>query len=302
MQQQKEKFTTQKENNTDKNIKAVGVTIAVHALVLLALILGGFSAPPPLPNQDLGMEVNLGTSDDGMGDEQPLNPNPPSADAANASTPQNEPVPSQDNSTQEDIATQDKEDAPEVNKPEKPVEKPKEVAKNLDSKPAKTTKKTSENNPVAVEKPKTAKAVFGGGTFTGNNSGNNANGSNNSTGEGNTGKPGDRGQINGDPNASGYTGGGLGGGKSDFRLNGRSLISRPNLTYDGDESGYVAVNIKVDRSGNVIEATHSLKGSTLSNPRNIATAIRGAKELKYNVNADAPDIQYATIRFFFKVQ
>jgi outer membrane biosynthesis protein TonB len=292
----------QKENNTDKNIKAVGVTIAVHALVLLALILGGFSAPPPLPDQDLGMEVNLGTSDDGMGDEQPLNPNPPSADAANASTPQNVPVPTHDNSAQEDIATQDNEDAPEISKPEKPVNKPKDIAKNLDTKPATTPKKNSENNPVAVEKPQKAKAVFNGGTFTGANSGNNANGTNNSTGEGNTGKPGDRGQINGDPNASGYTGGGLGGGRSDFRLNGRSLISKPSLTYDGDESGYIAVSIKVDRNGDVIQTSHSLKGSTLNNPRLIEIAKKAAKDLKYNVNNDAPEVQFATIRFYFKVQ
>jgi len=58
------------EQDNQKSIKALGVTIGVHALLLVALMFAGFSAPPPLPDQDLGMEVNLGTSDEGMGDEQ----------------------------------------------------------------------------------------------------------------------------------------------------------------------------------------------------------------------------------------
>ena len=117
------------ENNGKKNLQAAGVTIGVHALLLIGLVFASFSAPPPPPNQDLGMEVNLGTTDDGMGDEQPLNPNPPSAAAA-------EPAPAETaaetqkeaNEPPQDIVTQDEEDAPEVKKPEKPVEKPKENA------------------------------------------------------------------------------------------------------------------------------------------------------------------------------
>lgn len=292
----------QEQDTTQKNIQALGATIGVHALLLLALLFAGFSAPPPLPDQDLGMEVNLGTSDEGMGDEQPLNPNPPSNAAPNASAPQNEPAPSQDNAATQDLATQDEEEAPEITKPEKPAEKPKEAPKNLEPKPAKTTKKTSEAPPTPVPPAPKPKAVYSGGTANNANSGNNANGSNNSTGEGNTGRPGDRGQINGDPNARGYTGGGLGGGRSDFRLRGRSLVSRPQPTYDGNETGYIAINIKVDRQGNVISATHSLRGSTLNNSRLIEIAKRAAREIKYNASPDAPEEQFGTIRFYFKVQ
>jgi outer membrane biosynthesis protein TonB len=290
------------ENNTDKQIKAVGVTIAVHALLLVVLFLVGFSSPPPLPDQDLGMEVNLGTSDEGMGDQQPLNPNPPSSGAATASTPQAEATTAKDNTPQQDIATQDEEEAPEVTKPTKPVEPPKEFPKAIDPKPTKTPKKVTEAPPAPAPPAPKPKAVFTGGTSSNANSGNSANGSNSSTGEGNTGKPGDRGQINGDPNASGYTGGGLGGGKSDFRLNGRNLLSRPSLTYDGDESGYVAINIKVDRQGNVIEASYSQKGSTLNNSNYVDRAKTAARALRYSVNSDAPEVQYALIRFYFKAQ
>src|SRR5690606_21006489 len=146
------------------------------------------------------------------------------------------------------------------------------------------------------------KAVYSGGTANNANSGNNASGNNNSSGEGNTGRPGDHGQINGDPNASGYTGGGLGRGRSDFRLRGRSLVSRPQPTYNGNETGYIAINITVDRQGNVIEATHSLRGSTLNNSRLIDIARRAAREIKYNASPDAPEVQFGTIRFYFKVQ
>lgn len=294
------------EKNGKKNIQALGVTIGVHALLLVAFLFAGFSAPPPLPDQDLGMEVNLGTSDDGMGDEQPLNPNPPSA-AAPTPAPAESEAPAAEKVTSEppqDIATQDDEEAPEIKKPEKPVVKPKELPKKLEPKPVKPAKKPVENPPAPTPPAPKPKAVYSGGTHTGANSGNGAQGSNNSTGEGNTGRPGDRGQINGDPNAKGYTGGGLGGGRSDFRLNGRNLISRPTVTYDGTESGYIAINIKVDQKGNVIAATFSMKGSTLSNPQLIDIAKKAAQngQLKYNANPDAPEVQFGTIRFYFKAE
>ncbi|MCW3466840.1 hypothetical protein [Chitinophaga nivalis] len=294
------------EKKVRKNIQALGVTIGVHALLLVAFLFAGFSAPPPLPDQDLGMEVNLGTSDEGMGDVQPLNPNPPGETATEPAT-----APEEANTAAEkdatppaDIATQEDEEAPEIKKPEKPVVKPKELPKKIEPKPVKPAKKPAETPPAPAPPAPKPKAVYGGGSSTNKNSGNSANGSNNSTGEGNTGKPGDRGQINGDPNAKGYTGGGLGGGRSDFHLNGRNLIGRPQVTYDGTETGYVAINIKVDQQGNVIAATFSMKGSTISNPQLIEIAKRAARsgQLKYNANPDAPEEQFGTVRFFFKAQ
>lgn len=295
------------ENNGKKNLQAAGVTIGVHALLLIGLVFASFSAPPPPPNQDLGMEVNLGTTDDGMGDEQPLNPNPPSAAAS-------EPAPAETaaeapkvaNEPPQDIVTQDEEDAPEVKKPEKPVEKPKEIPKKIiEPKPEKKpAKKPAEAPPKPAPPAPKPKAVFAGGTSNNANSGNSANGSNNATGEGNTNKPGDRGQLGGNPNATGYTGGGLGGGRSDFHLNGRSLIGRPQVTYDGTETGYVAINIKVDRQGNVTSATFSMKGSTISNPRLIEIAKKAALsgQLKYSANPEAPEEQFGPIRFYFKAE
>ncbi|SIN87087.1 energy transducer TonB family protein [Chitinophaga niabensis] len=288
-----------------KNLKALGITIGVHALLLVALFLIGFSAPPPLPDQDLGMEVNLGTSDDGMGDEQPLNPNPPAASQPVPSAPQNSPAPDKTEGNTEELATQNEEEAPEVAKPVKPAPKPKEIAKTLDIKPEKTPKPKAVQPPAPTPpapKPK-PKAVFTGGTSNSANSGNSANGSNNSTGEGNTGRPGDRGVIGGDPNATGYTGTpGAGRGASDFNMRGRSLVNRPAVSWDGNETGYVAVNIKVDRDGNVTNATYTIRNSTINNPQAIRIAIDAAKRLKYNASPDAPEEQFGPIRFYFKAQ
>lgn len=288
-----------------KNLKALAVTVGVHALLLVALFLIGFSAPPPLPDQDLGMEVNLGTSDDGMGDEQPLNPNPPAASQPVPSAPQNTPAPDNTEGNTEELATQNEEEAPEVAKPVKPAPKPKEIAKTLDIKPEKKPKPKAVQPPAPTPPaPKPVpKAVFTGGTSNSANSGNGANGSNNATGEGNTGRPGDRGVIGGDPNATGYTGTpGAGRGASDFRLRGRNLVNRPAVSWDGNETGYVAVNIKVDRNGNVISATYTIRNSTINNPEAIRIAIDAAKRLKYNASPDAPEEQFGPIRFFFKAQ
>lgn len=291
------------EQKQQKNIKAAGFTIAVHALLLVGLFMISFSAPPPLPNQDLGMEVNLGTSDEGMGDEQPLNPNPPAASQPAPSVPQNTPAPAEDQGNTQDLATQNEEDAPEVKNPPKPAPKPKEIAKTIETKTEKTPRKPKAVAPPTPPAPQRPKAVFTGGSSNNANSGNSANGSNNSSGEGNTGRPGDRGVLGGDPNATGYTGTpGAGRGASDFRLQGRNLVNRPSVTWDGNETGYVAVNIKVDRQGNVISAAYTLKNSTINNPKAIQIAIEAAKRIKYNASSDAPEEQFGPIRFYFKAQ
>jgi len=48
-------------------------TIAFHALLLACFLFFGFSSPLPPPPEE-GIEVNLGYSDDGMGDVQPVDP------------------------------------------------------------------------------------------------------------------------------------------------------------------------------------------------------------------------------------
>lgn len=55
------------------NIKGIIGTLLFHILVLICFFFLGFSTPLPLPEEQ-GVEVNLGYSDDGSGDIQPLIP------------------------------------------------------------------------------------------------------------------------------------------------------------------------------------------------------------------------------------
>jgi len=55
------------------DIKGIVGTVIFHALVLICFIFFGFTTPLPLPEEE-GIEVNLGNSDEGMGDIEPVNP------------------------------------------------------------------------------------------------------------------------------------------------------------------------------------------------------------------------------------
>ncbi|HOY31185.1 MAG TPA: energy transducer TonB [Bacteroidales bacterium] len=58
----------------EKNdIRGITGTILFHAVLLVCFILFGFTTPLPLPEEE-GVEVNLGYSDDGMGDIEPVDP------------------------------------------------------------------------------------------------------------------------------------------------------------------------------------------------------------------------------------
>src|SRR5947209_7481775 len=79
------------------NKKAIAWTVAVHAFLLLLFVLLRYTiATPPPTVQDLGMEVNLGSSDNGSGNDQPMStqaPAPYQADFVDKSTAQKADIP-----------------------------------------------------------------------------------------------------------------------------------------------------------------------------------------------------------------
>jgi hypothetical protein len=118
-----------------------------------------------------GMEVNLGNSEQGLGEDQPFLPGKPAPSDAQAYTPppKAEPVKEED---VKDIATDDKhEDAPEIKKP--PVVKPKPEATKVPEKQIVKTIPVKNPEPVTNPTPPAPKpkAVFKGvnGTGTGGN-------------------------------------------------------------------------------------------------------------------------------------
>ena len=105
-----------KEKNRAKGI--IG-TIVFHVAILLALIFFGLSTPLPLPGEE-GVEVNLGSSDQGMGFVQEEEP----AERIKETRPP-PPPPEEEEIIEEEIITQEVEEAPviEEEKTEKREEK-----------------------------------------------------------------------------------------------------------------------------------------------------------------------------------
>ncbi|MEJ8844257.1 hypothetical protein WG954_17820 [Lacibacter sp. H375] len=235
--------------DTQKNYKAAAITFVVHAvlLVLFFVITIAMTGPTP-PAVEEGIEVNLGNSDIGFGDVQPLIPDEPAPEAIPETTttpPQQQIAAAAVDETEKELSERDEEDAPEVNKPSK-VTKPTKVV-------------PKENPPVATTKPATTtvvnpkpappkpKAVYGGGTGTG---GNNSDTYNNSRNQGIAGGTGDQGKAGGNPNSDNYNGnGGTGSGGGPRVTSGnRKIIKYYSFAGDLEKATIYAV-IKVSAEG-----------------------------------------------------
>jgi outer membrane biosynthesis protein TonB len=282
-----------------KNVKASGYTALVCALVLCVLLFVKWTLPtiPPPPDEE-GIEVNLGNSNFGSGKDQPFLPGKPSPVDKQAYTP-----PKQVKAPVEDVKdfeTNDKDpDAPVIKKP--PITKPnatkvpdKEIIK---SKPVRNPKPAIEPPAPAPPRPK---AVFRGvnGTGTG---GNEADNYKKGGSEGIAGGTGDQGASGGNPQSDNYKGGGTGNsGVAKLRgLTGRNIIRRPTFEDDFNENAKVAVDIKIDEAGNVIEAEYQPRGSSTSDGNLKAIAIRKAKQVKFNPGSDEST---GTLQFNFKLK
>ncbi len=276
------------------------ITIVLHALILLFLIWSVLTPPdPPYTDSAGGVTVNFGTDAEGSGDEQPMTLTPIQANF----TPPAASAPSQPASAnEEDVATQDLEDAPVIEKtetPKKKTDKPSPV------KPTTTPKTNSntapaENKPVAPPAPKPDdNALFHKGA--GGNP-------NNSKGDGTGSKAGDQGEPQGDNSKSylhGEGGNGSGPGKGDLRggvsLKGRKSSSLPPPKFC-NAKGNVIIDITVDRNGSVVDAKYHRDGSTITDRCSIDNAIIAAKRSKFNADENADEYQYGSINYVFTVQ
>lgn len=286
---------------TSKNVKAGTITGVISGALLLFFFLVSWSVPaPPLPPVEEGMEVNLGNSDDGAGDVQPLRPGAPAAAEKEVNTP-----PKAANTPVENVKAVETDDndeeAPDVKVPKPKVSNPE--AKTIPTKENTTTTKKNNTKPQIVENPKPAppkpRATYKGGDGSGPG-GNNADTWNNSKSEGNTSGTGDRGKINGDPNSKNYDGfGGSGNGSYTIQgsLKGRQIVRQPSFQDEFNENAKVAVDISVDASGAVTAATYQPRGSTTSNAGMKDIALRKARQLKFAAGEE----QRGTIIFNFKV-
>ena len=208
------------------NPKALTWTIIVHALLLLIFFMWQYSIPVAVTDSGEGLEVNLGSSDNGSGTDQPQSREDPAAYSA-AVVYRNAEVKS---SLPKNMLRSTDANDPSVNNPDK-------------------TKSTTGVNPDKDNKPvkPTPKSVFTGTT---GNSGNHAQQNIPGNNEGNTTGPGDRGVTGGTPGAVNYTGvpgtGGIG-----HTLVGRDITPK-RLEAEFREGGKVVIHVTVDRDGNIV--------------------------------------------------
>ncbi len=285
----------------EKNIRALTYTTLVCAALFLIFFFAKWTLPQiPAPVMEEGIEVNLGNSDQGLGDVAPQVPGEPSAAKEESFTPPPtaKPVPAQEQNVTGD--ENEAEDVPVVHKDPKPVVKPTPANREVVRTPKVTTQPVV--NPDPTPAPLKPKAIYKGGTNTGTG-GNGADTYNGVRNQGIAGGRGDQGNPNGNPNSDSYKGN-ASSGNSGVRirsgLSGRRFTRLPSFEDDFNENAKVAVDITVDAGGNVTNAVVNPRGTTTTNASVKAIALRKARQLKLNAGGD--DEQTGTIVFDFKLK
>lgn len=246
-----------------KNLQASAYTGGITGALLLLFILVKWSTPvkieTPTPEY---IEINLGSSDQGFGTNQPLLPGNPAAAQRTAYTPP-QPVHATQQSVKDVSTNENATDAPPVIKPT--VSKPDATKINAESKTVKT--KLIHTQPV-VQTPPRPKAILGHVVGGNGNGGNAANTYKPGGNQGIAGGNGDQGRIGGDPNGKNYTG--------RPRNLGIRIINFPTQNYTDDfkESGKIMLDIIVDENGKLISSSYQPKGSTIANQSQIQIAKR----------------------------
>jgi outer membrane biosynthesis protein TonB len=269
--------------------KAAAWTAGVHVLLLLLFLLLSYSIPATPPIEELGMEVNLGTSEDGSGTNQPIAEEDPATDDAsvayNPST--------ADKSDAKDMLRSNEPDAPSVAPTTTNNANNRNRTENDNRRNKPTTQQETKNN--NNTRPQQARYVYGGSTGRGGNSG----GANTpGTSEGNTTGKGDRGVPGGTPGAPNYSGVPGSGNGISHNLAKRNIVAFPPPEADFKEGGKVVIRITVNRDGAIVNK--QIVSASNSELRGIA--LRKLDKVKFNKSTDAPEEQFGNITFVFKTR
>ncbi len=267
---------------------AVG-TIGFHLLALLAILYFALSTPLPLPGEE-GVEVNLGSSDQGMGYVQEQSPPPVQQPPPALPPPQTDPEPE----PEEDILTQDVEEAPAIKEEdieEKDDVKQEEEVITPEEQPVEEVVQEVEEEPEPQPEPPRVndRALYKGKSEA------DGDGSN----QGITGQPGDQGKPDGTLDATSYEGTGKGDDGIGYELGGRGALELIKPVYTSDEVGTVKIKVFVDRSGQVKRAEFEMLGSNNSNPLLVDEAIKAALKSKFKADANANTTQIGYITYYF---
>ncbi|MDA8874286.1 energy transducer TonB [uncultured Winogradskyella sp.] len=261
-------------------------TLILLILVLLIFIVGPQYIDPP---EEYGVDVNFGTNNTGKGN-RPLS-KPIQADIPIQAEPQMvEKNPAENNKTlekSEKVLTQDSEEAIAIKKKKTAEAKAKAEAERAEriKREAEEIKKRED----AEKKKKLDNLIGGVKNSKGNDYG----------GKGDDNKPGNKGQLNGDPYATSIFGdSGPGKDGVDFGLGGRDKVYSNKFEQDCNEEGLVVVEIRVNRNGKVVKATPGIQGTNGTSCL-FEAAKKTALSFKFTPNQNAPDIQigYVSVNF-----
>lgn len=269
-----------------KNIQASLYTAGIAgALLLLVLFIKFYQPVVQTPPVEEYIEINLGSSDVGSGNDQPELPGEPAPSQQVAYTPA-QPVTSASEESVKDIEESNDAEAPPVYKPNNT--KPDAKVINQESKTVKNN--TTTNN--ATPSPPQPRAVMGQVRGGNGNGGNGAATYKPGTGEGQGGGPGDQGSIGGNPNGRSYA----------LKNFGVKMYPIGNQSFEDDfnQNAKVAMVVEVNANGKVTSATHTSKGSTGTATKGmIDIARRRAFEVKFSATGGP---QKGTLIFDFSVR
>ncbi|MFK5879126.1 MAG: energy transducer TonB [Flavobacteriaceae bacterium] len=292
-------------NTIHKRKSATITTILMVLLLLLIFFFGLKYMDPPIES---GIAVNFGTSNVGSGNIQPIKPVKTEVKPV---VTKEEIIPEEvveekveevapDDAPAEDVLTSESEESIKIKKAEEEKKKFEEAEAKAKAEADKIAKEKADKERLEKEeadrikqeqedKKRQLDAMMGGL--------NNSDGT--SGGEGDDTISGDKGNKNGDPNASGYYGNGGSGGGGDYQLGSREAIVKPPPVNDCNAKGYVVVLIEVNRSGKVVNAFKGKEEGVTGNDCLIQSAIRAAYKTTWESSQSAGVKQLGKIKYRF---
>lgn len=273
------------------NLEAFSSTIVIFVLLIVLFLNLALTIKLPLPGGTEGIEVMLGDGDygqDNFGEaveqtiqlEQKITPKQEETVPENVAKAE----------TNNQVLTQDVEEAPAITTTE---EQKKEVKK-----------EEKKSNPLfEFNKSSKGKTSVGSNNNPGNQGNPNGTPTGSRTGDGGKGKQGTG------PGFSGTNGpGDFGDGTQlqassgfSFNLKGRKLVDRPIISDDDQFEGRIVIEITVNRQGKVVKAVVT-RGSTATAGPMVERAINAAMKVSFSTDQEAPEEQFGTISFNFKLK
>lgn len=284
-----------------KHKRGITGTLLFHVGLALLFIFSGLITPLPLPEEE-GILINFGTGPEGEGLIEPQTELQSEPVAQPQTTPPE--TVSQPEESEEEIMTQDFEEAPAIESEE-------ETSENQEDLEALERQRKDEMERIrqeelerqrVIEEQRRIQEITDRTRNALSNARNNANST--ATGEGETTGQENQGSESGSVNSDNHSPGlsGIGDEGISYSLEGRTPQLLPKPEYNYQAEGIVVVEVTVDRNGNVTEAIAGVKGSTTLDFYLRREAKKAALSAKFDRKPNAPQIQKGTITYYFLLQ